>query len=372
MHLTVLQENLLASLQNVQRSIPSRPTLPILACILLKADKKTQTLLLSATDLNIGVRSYLQCEVEEEGMVAVPAKLFTDYVLSLDVGKITLSFAENSLTLTSPSSRATIQCLTASDYPLFPESEGEEFALSSELFLSIVKNTTFATSPDDSRPILTAVIMKLSEVIEVAGTDGFRLSTSTFPLQENFSSSLPQILLPAKALNEVARIITRKQSEKISFKLSEKLKQVFFSFDGVDMLVRLMEGDFPPYQKIIPPDFSIQATFSGEEFAQKLKTAMIFAKESSGIVKLQVGKDSLKLLSASSAQGTQESTLPIKNLTGLEGEIAFNAKYLTDFFHNFGPSEVWFGMNESLKPALFRPIEMENYKYVVMPFRVTQ
>jgi DNA polymerase-3 subunit beta len=178
--------------------------------------------------------------------------------------------------------------------------------------------------------------------------------------------------MPAKALHEVIRIMGRKQATEAVFTVSQTLKQIFFSFDGIDILVRLMEGDYPPYQKIIPPAFATQVIFSGSEFGQKLKTAMIFARESSGTIRLEIGEKEMKIKSASSVLGTQESSMPIQLVQGSPVEIAFNSKYLSEFLQVLKPEEVWLGVNESLKPALFRPVDLPDYRYIVMPFRVTQ
>jgi DNA polymerase III subunit beta len=376
MKITVLQENLQQAIVDTQKSISSRPSLPILSCLLIQTEGK-DTLVFSATDLSIGVRSRITAKVETEGKVAVPAKVFADYIATLDPGEVSLSLDQQTLTVKGTGSKATIQCFPAEDYPVFPEKEGQQFQFPAETFSSIVQKTTFAASMDEARPILTAVLFSFGEQLEVVGTDGFRLATIQLPQNNTTSDSdekptSQQLLMPAKALNEVIRIMSRKQAAQAVFTVSQKLKQIFFSFDGIDLLVRLMEGEYPPYQKIIPPDFSTQVVFSGNEFGQKLKTAMIFARESSGTIRLEITDQEMKIKSASSVLGTQESSLPIKLIQGSPIEIAFNAKYLSEFLQVLKPEEVWLGLNESLKPALFRPTDLPQYRYIVMPFRVTQ
>ncbi len=369
MKLTILQEVLQQAIVDVQRGISSRPSLPILSCILLTAQKEN-TLSLAATDLNIGIQSTIAAEIEEAGVVAVPAKVFSDFIATLDAGSLSLELKENTLYVKNAFSKASFPCFPAADYPSFPTKEGQEISLPAEIFQQAVQSTAFASSVDDARPILTALLFSFGEELEVVGTDGFRLSTFSVPL--SVTSLNKNILLPAKALNEVVRISTRKQVQTVGFTVSDKLRQAFFSFEGIEVLVRLIEGEFPPYQKIIPAEFSTQIVFSGSEFAQKLKTAVIFARESSGIVRLKLSGTELMISSSSSSLGSQETTLPVKLLTGGDMEIAFNAKYLVDFLQVFKPEEIWFGTNESLKPALFRPTGMEHYRYIIMPFRVNQ
>lgn len=370
MEIQVLQENLQQAIVDTQKSISSRPSLPILSCLLLKTEGK-DTVVFSATDLNIGVRSKIAAQVKTEGKVAVPAKIFADYIATLDPGEVSLSLDQHTLTIKGKNSKATIQCFPAEDYPIFPEKEGQEIQFPAEVFSSIIQKTTFAASVDEARPILTAILFSFGKHVEIIGTDGFRLATMEL-VSDKEKYPLQQLLMPAKALNEVIRIMTRKQAKEAVFTVSQTLKQIFFSFEGIDVLVRLMEGEYPPYQKIIPPDFATQLIFSGSEFSQKLKTAIIFARESSGIVRLEIGDKEMKIKSASSVMGTQESSMPIQLVQGEPLEIAFNAKYLTEFLQMLKPEEIWLGLNESLKPALFRPVDLPEYRYIVMPFRVTQ
>jgi DNA polymerase III subunit beta len=374
MKLTVLQENLQQAIVDTQKSISSRPSLPILSCLLLQTEGKG-TVVFSATDLNIGVRSRINAQIETEGKVAVPAKVFADYIATLDPGEVSLSLEQHTLTIKGKGSKATIQCFPAEDYPVFPEKEGQQLQFPAEVFTTIVQKTAFAASVDEARPILTAILFSFGDQLEVVGTDGFRLATIQLPkaTQETTTEEpLQKLLMPAKALHEVIRIMGRKQATEAVFTVSQTLKQIFFSFDGIDILVRLMEGDYPPYQKIIPPAFATQVIFSGSEFGQKLKTAMIFARESSGTIRLEIGEKEMKIKSASSVLGTQESSMPIQLLQGSPVEIAFNSKYLSEFLQVLKPEEVWLGVNESLKPALFRPVDLPDYRYIVMPFRVTQ
>ena len=369
MNITILHENIQRVIQDLQKSIPSRPSLPILSCLLIQADE-SGSIHFSATDLNVGITAHFSGEVIEPGKVAVPAKVFIDFINSLEAGKLTLEVKDQTMKVISEGATAEIQCLSAEDYPTFPSKEGFELELPLETFTTAIQNTAFAASVDEARPIYTTVLLRAEEKqdLEVIATDGFRLATLNIP----YSAQPFNLLIPAKGVQEVVRVALRKKEEKILFTVSEKLKQAFFSFGEVEILVRVMDGDYPPYQKIIPGSFSTQVTFDGGEFGQKLKTAIIFARESAGIVRLKIEQDVLKIISASSTIGHQESTVKIQLLSGGDQEIAFNVKYLSEFLQILKPEQVWFGMNEPLKPALFRPAGMENYRYIVMPFRLNQ
>lgn len=369
MQLTILHDNLQRVIQDLQKSIPARPSLPILSCILIHAEESGK-IQFSATDLSVGITSIVQGEVAQPGKVAVPAKVFIDFINSLPAGKITLTVENQTMKISADGATAELQCLEAADYPAFPAKEGFDLELPLEMFTSAIQNTAFAASLDEARPIYTAVYLTAKENsdLEVVATDGFRLATLNLP----YSAQPFNLLIPSKGLQEVVRVALRKKEAKILFTVSDKLKQAFFSFGEVEILVRVIEGDYPPYQKIIPASFATQLTFDGNEFSQKLKTALIFARESAGIVRLKIEQNEMKLISASSTIGHQESSVRIQLISGGDQEIAFNVKYLSEFLSVVKPDQVWFGMNESLKPALFRPAGMENYRYIVMPFRVNQ
>jgi len=366
MKISILQENLQQVLTDVQRCISSRPQLPILSCVLLVAEEKQITVF--ATDLQFGMTCSLAGTVEEPGRVAIPAKIFCDFIATLSAGWLTLDSTEHTVQVTSAEASAKIQTFAADDYPMFPEAEGEEISFPLDVLAPAVQATSFAASLDETRPIFTTLCFQFGENLEIAGTDGFRLSRILLP----FSSEKRQLLIPAKAINESIKIAVRKKVKVVVIKVSEKLKQAFFSFDGCTVSMRVLEGQYPPYEKILPTEFSTQLSFDAAEFQQKLKTASIFARESAGIIKFVITPEGLKLISSSSSYGNQESLVKTKAMTPITQteEIAFNSRYIQEFLSVVKPERVWFGMNESLKPAVFRPEGMEALSYVIMPFRV--
>ncbi|MBW7944448.1 DNA polymerase III subunit beta [Patescibacteria group bacterium] len=366
MKISLLQENLHLALTDVQRCISSRPQLPVLGCVLLVADE--EKIQFFATDLQFGMMTTVPGKVEKKGKVAIPAKVFTDLISTLSPGSVELSLKDNTLEVKTTDATAKLQTFSAEDYPAFPTLEGEEIEFPLDVLAPAVQATSFAASLDETRPILTALCMQFGEELEIVGTDGFRLARITLP----YSADSRQLLVPAKAVSEAIRIAARKKVEKVVFKVSDKLKQVFFSFEGYDISMRLLEGQFPPYQKIMPAEFLIQLVFDAEEFQQKLKTASIFAREGAGIIRFVVKEEGLALVSSSSTFGNQESLVRGKHLTEFKGEqeIAFNSRYVQEFLSVVKPDRVWFGMNESLKPAAFRPEGMDAFTYIIMPFRV--
>lgn len=368
MQISVLQENFHQALIDIQKCVSNRPQLPVLACVLLVATEKQ--LQVFATDLQFGMMVTIPAQVTQPGKVAVPAKVVADLVATLNAGQLELTVSDHALHVKTADATARLQTFAAEDYPVFPTREGQELQFPLEVIAPAVQATAFAASLDETRPILTSLSLQFGEELEIVGTDGFRLAKITLPY--SFTVPSQQLLVPAKALSEAIRISLRKKVERVVFTVSEKLKQVFLSFDGYDISMRLLEGQFPPYQKILPAEFATQLTFAADEFQQKLKTAMIFARDNAGIIRFEIQAEGILLHSASTTYGKQQSLIHAKHLVPFTQpqEIAFNSKYVQEFLTVIKPETIWFGMNESLKPAVFRPQGMEALTYVVMPFRV--
>lgn len=371
MKLTLLQENLKGILSSLQKAVPSKPQLPILSSILITVtDNEIE---LAATDLYLGIKAKIPAKTEVVGQVVVPGEIFKSLVLSLPPGEIHFEQKEKSLVVKTPKSKTLLPCQASEEYPPFPQIEGTEFEISTESLKEIEKHSTFAATLDQTRPILTALLFHFSpEGLEVVSTDGFRLATLF--LKDIQTSEEQTILLPAKAIKEVLRIAVQQQTEKVSFQVSQELKQVLFTVDGTEIFVRLIEGEYPPYKKIIPTDFAQSTVIDGEELLAQIKRAYVFSRESSNIVRLEFTGEKLIVKASSPASGDYQGEITLESgsdeKNGVTEEVAFNALYLLDFLNTVKPEKVWIGVNESLKPVLLRPAGMEEFQYVVMPFRV--
>jgi len=369
MKVSLLQENLRQAITNVIKAVPARPQLAILNSVLLTA---TETELeVSATDLYLGIRTKIGVQTQEVGSLAIPAKTLLDLVQSLPAGKIELETQGTTLLLTSTAGKIKLQGQVSDEYPAFPIQAGQRLDFNLSDLELIQQGVGFATSADQTRLILTSLLLKFGEKgLEVVGTDGFRLAHLVLPKTGIEVGS--QFLVPAKAMGEVCRIAAQEKVATVTFFVSQELKQLSFVINQTEMFVRLLDGEFPPYEKIMPAEFSLQATWDGEEFTSQIKRAFIFARETSNIIRAQIEADTLKISARSATQGEYEGQMPINLLKGAPSPIAFNAKYLLDFLSLVKPKTIWFGMNDSLKPALLRPEGAANYSYIVMPFRVNE
>jgi DNA polymerase-3 subunit beta len=329
-------------------------------------EAKNGQIVLSATDLYTGIRSIVMGVVDQEGSAAVPAQALTEVITSMSPGNIDFEVNQGVLHINGKGVFIKIQTFSGEDYPTFPDKQGETVSIKKEDFEKIVEFVTFATAKDDSRPILTSVLFNFSEDLEIVATDGFRLATLN--LVDKFPEQ--RLLVPVKAVHEIARLQAKIKAEVIDFTISEQMKQVFCNFASTELVIRLMEGEFPPYQKIIPADFTTSLTFDREDLIQALKGAMVFAREASNIVKFQIEDDQMTIVATSPTLGTHTSNVSITKKIGEKMQIAFNALYLMEFLSSVKDSQIWLGLNDSLQPAMFRPDQMLNYRYIVMPFRV--
>ncbi len=388
MQFSVLQQNLQQSLKTVQKAVPIKAQLPILSSILITA--KDSTITLSATDLYMGLQAQLAATIQEEGSIAVPGKIFAEAIATMNSGSITIEVKESTMYISSDSgTKFTVPVQSGEEYPEFPEVTGKTHQLDSATLKKIDSFVGFSAATDQARLILTTILLQpsdktasddadmqeqidLSKATEAVATDGFRLAVLKVPELQDLEKP---ILFPAKAIQEVARLAEQLNENTVALSISDTLKQVFFSIGNINMYARLVEGDFPPYERIMPSLFLAEGTVDGVQLLQQLKQASIFARDISNIVQVTLNPlDGEMLLEAKGAMGSFSSKLPMtfakQELAEPTVTIAFNIKYVLDFLTAQKPEQVWFGMSESLKPALFKIVGNEAYKYVVMPFRV--
>lgn len=363
MHIQISQTSLTATLKKAVRFVSSKPQLPILSSFYLQTIQ--DTLCISATDLHVGIREHLACRVLKEGSCIVPAKVFLELIQAVK-GEIELSVKDQMLSISTTQANAEIQTFPVSDYPPFPQKEGQQITLPTAVLARIVDQVGFAASTDETRPILTSVLLLPGENLRAVSTDGYRLSV----LDTGFELPLNQhVLFPSKTLTEIIK--SNLTGEKnVVLHISEGLKQAFFTFADTQIVVRTIDGEFPPFEKIIPSSFEITCEVEAEEFSEHLKTAMIFSRESSGIVQLHLQENELFIQANSAGVGKYESKIPAKNQSGKSIQIAFNGKYLMDFTSRIHGSLVRIKMNDSLKPAVFECDQDTGFLYVAMPFRV--
>lgn len=367
MKVTLLAENLQKKLTFVNHAISSRNDLPILMNILLVADKDRLTL--SSTDLEIGIQAGMPAEVEEEGSITVPAKTFIELVNSLPNEKITLTLQENTLKVESKKTKSSFQTISASEFPKLYEEKGDLLATVklSELRKDVAL-VVFSASTDTVRPALSGILMKSEgEGFLFVGTDGYRLSLKHHAGATGSATVDQELLIPARVFREVLSL--KDVEEDLQLYVAKNSNQVIFEQKDLILVGRLIQGDFPKYEKIIPTDHGSQLTFDREELLKAVKICSIFARESANIVKLTLMKE--KIIVSSQTQSMGDNTVDVEaTLTGEENEIAFNAKYLLDALSHIDRTELMFEMTGPLNPGVFKIKDDASFLHLIMPIRV--
>ncbi len=389
MRLIITQEILSSNLSLVSKAIPSRPTHPILSNILFEADETQQKLSLTAFDLSLGIYTCFEAEVEQGGTCTLPAKLLNDIVSRLPGGSITIESEteDATATLTCRSGRYQVRGMEAEEYPELPFIEtAESIQLSTEALMEGLKGTLFATSPDETKQVLTGVHLKLnSGALEFASTDGHRLATvKTENNQADEAASGESRLdefeatIPAKALREVERMLGMKSigkdepSSLITLRLDET--QVIFEFEHQRLTTRKLEGVYPAYQQLIPLQFINQINIDRREFVGALERIAILASQKNDIVKCVIDSVNQNIsLSVEAADvGNAVESISAQISADEPGELAFNVKYLLEGLKVFNTSEIQMQLNEATSPVILTPVGGFQMTYLVMPVQIRE
>ena len=371
MKLSVLQENLNKGLSIASRTVASRPQLPVLSHVLLTAQKGR--LKISSTNLETGINLWVGAKVEKEGSISIPAKILSEFVASLAPEKIDLEVKDNLLKISSVRSEASFNGLPAAEFPKIPSVTGQPaLKLAKNLFIQSIGQVAFAAASDETRPVLTGIYFFIRDgILNMVATDGYRLSVKNLKpdLKIEADNSLSKgLIIPAKAFQEAARVATEEEKE-IQFYLTPDANQLIFLVGDTEVITRLIEGEYPDFEKIIPSGGKIKTTVETEEFLRVVKIAAIFARESANIVRFQLGKEGIEV-SANTAQVGENKSLLKTKVEGGEDKIAFNSRYLLDFLSAVGSESFSLEMGGALSPGIFRPEKDKTFLHIIMPVRV--
>lgn len=364
MKLTILAENLQKKLTLATHAISSRSQLPILSHVLLQT--KEGNLCISATDLEIGIEVKVPAEIEEEGSITVPAKLFLELVNTLPQDKITLQTVENNLEVKGKKVHSVLQTTPSDEFPALYEDLGETLVTFApgelkQLFTKVV----FSASIEATRPALSGVLLQHTEQgFVIVATDGYRLSLDHFSPQNEVKAN-PSVIIPAKVIKEAMGL---EGNETTTLSISMHNNQVAFVQKEALLIGRLVEAEFPNYQKIIPTDSATKVVFDREEMLKAVKACSIFARETANIIRFSIQKE--KIIVSAKTPSLGENTVEVEaQLTGEENDIAFNARYILDFLANMTDGELTFEMTGPLNAGVFRIPTNPHFLHLIMPIR---
>ena len=362
MKLQVTQENLNRALGSVARVANTRNALPILANVLIKTSHNR--LSLSATNLDIAITHYIGSKVSEEGSITVPARLMQDFISSLPSGVINLELKETKLSITTDQYQSTVNGIVADDFPVMPAiTGGQTWTVPGSVLKKSLQQVVFAASNDETRPVLTAVLLHTSDdALYMAATDSYRLAERKL----NANKETMRLLVPATAMQDLLRIIGDGVEDVV---VTHDDQQILFQVGDVELVTRLVEGKYPDYQKLIPATFATTATLKRADFVNVTKVSSLFARESAGSITIEVDESSQTLSIRSVASQLGENTAQASAKASGSASITLNSKYLLDALNAFGSDEVTFGFNGKLEATLLTDATNPEYKHVIMPLK---
>jgi len=364
MKLSLTQENLSKALGSVGRMVSSRATLPVLANVLLATDGNR--LRLSATNLEVGINYWVGSKIEGEGSVTVPARLLADFVSNLPAGNINLETNGAILTVSSPHYESRINGIAADDFPTIPQVASDPVVqINSQMFKDALAQVIVAASLDEARPVLAGVFLHTQDgELLMAATDSYRLAEKKLRLPEETNDF--KVIVPARTMQELLRLLGDLSGD-LEIYLDDS--QVMFRLGDVELVSRIIEGQFPPYQQIIPTKAETSFDIDTAEFARLVKVAGLFARESAGSVRLTIREDGeIAVASTDSEVGGNKSSAECE-VAGVDNEVSLNARYLQDALTVMKSARVRFAMNDKLSACVVAPADDDTYIHVVMPLR---
>jgi DNA polymerase-3 subunit beta len=331
---------------------------------------------LAATNQEIGISTWIGAQVEEEGEVTIPARLLTEFVNSLPAERIDLETTDQPIGVSIKCARfsAQINGTSADDFPPIPTVEsGVAGKIDTKVLSDAIEHIVIAAATEDSRPVLTGIKVEIKgDQFTFAAADGFRLAVYTGKLIEPTPEDV-DFIIPARALNEVARLISG-QTEPVEFTVTPSKSQALFRLNNIEIVANLLQGTFPNYSQLIPEEYDTRAVVNLDDFIRATRAASIFARDGSGIVRLMVdGADDdtgkISVLSKSEEIGENQGDIDAQ-VDGAESKIAFSSKYLTDVLNVLETEQVALETTSSSSPGVLKPVGNDNYVHVVMPIFV--
>ncbi|HXF06689.1 MAG TPA: DNA polymerase III subunit beta [Blastocatellia bacterium] len=374
MEFTAKRSDLQKELGLVQSVVERKHTIPILANVLIESDD--QGVKISGTDLDVSLRTVVPAEVLSGGGVTVEARKLYDIVRTLGEEDVRFRVEDNRLVISCGRSRFRLATLPVENFPQLPQlAVTGGLQLSAKAAVEMVERTVFATTQEESRYALSGVQVEIAPAeggagrVRMVATDGHRLALSEMTIAHG--TVLPSTtLIPRKTMVELTRLISGVVDE-TELVLVRDENHVYFKLGSRELISRILTGQFPNYEMVIPKEHERQAVVSGEAFSAALRRVALVADERSRGVRLAFSEGRVELTARRLDEDEEAREDVLCHFTGEPLEIAFNSTYLMDFFQVAGTGDVRIALKDGQSPALLSPEQGEGvYKYVVMPMRL--
>jgi len=353
------------SLSMVERAISTRSTLPVLNNVLL--DAKNNKLTLITTNLEIAIKTTIPIKLEKEGRTTIPVKLLSSYISLINSQEIEVELKDaETIHIQTKESNTKIKGISADEFPLIPKIEEEKsIKIPVKYFMENVASIVFASALDELRPVLAGVYLKALEgKMYAVATDSYRLVEVTKEIKDKDSFS---VIIPSRAVLELSRIIQKYNDKDIQIDMAKN--QAKFTCENIELISRLIEGQYPDYRKIIPNTTETLSTVKKNDLVTAVKRASLFARENSNSIKLNVMDDRINIIVDTVQSGSENASVSAKTVGG-EKTIAFNAQYLIDALNNLDSENVIVGVNSSITPGVIKGENRGDVLHVIMPLKV--
>lgn len=362
MKISCLQENLKNSIGVVERIIGQNTSLPILSKILLNAEENQ--LKISATNLEIGIITWLPGKTDKKGEACINAKIISGFVNNLSNGKINIEKKDNILIIQKDGYSAEIITGDEKNFPIIPKIKtNKKIKIKQKELKDGLDKTINSVATSDLKPEITGIYFNFKKnILKLAATDSFRLSEKQIVL-EDIPENIDNFILPQKTAQELIRLL--KNDGDIVLMVDKN--QIFFDFDNIQIFSKLIDGQYPEYEQIIPKNFKTKTIIEKQEFLNVLKIASVFCGKTNDI-KIKISQNKITVTSRDTEKGENKNEIPAKT-DGPEVETIFNYKYLIDGLNNLNNKDVILFFNEKNTPAMVLGAETRGCLYIIMPIR---
>ncbi|MFV8172071.1 DNA polymerase III subunit beta [Mycolicibacterium peregrinum] len=381
----VVREDFADAVAWVARNLPTRPTIPVLAGVLLTGTDDGLTI--SGFDYEVSAEVRVSAEIASPGSVLVSGRLLSDITKALPAKPVELSVEGTRVALTCGSARFSLPTLAVEDYPALPTLPEETGVVSSDLFAEAIGQVAVAAGRDDTLPMLTGIRVEISgESVVLAATDRFRLAVRELTWETNATDVEAAVLVPAKTLAEAAKAGTDGNQVHLSLGSGESVGKdglLGIRSNGKRSTTRLLDAEFPKFRQLLPNEHTAVATIGVAELTEAIKRVALVADRGAQI-RMEFGDDVLRLSAGADDVGRAEEDLPVE-FAGDPLTIAFNPTYLTDGLSSLHSDRVTFGFTTPSRPAVLRPTSEDggtgggsgpfpaaktDYVYLLMPVRL--
>jgi len=362
MKIECVREKLVAAIARAEKITGKNLSLPVLSCVFLEA--KGASLIIRATNLDLGIELSLPTKVEREGVVAVPGSILSSFVSQLQGKNVTLESNEGNLLVSTEANSTVIKCMIHDDFPSIPQvTDGKSFSLNAKDFVKGLKAVWYSSSTSSMKPELSSVyIYPDGESVMFVATDSFRLAEKRVQVKK--AKDFQQILIPFKNVPEIIRVL-EDSNEEIEIKLNKN--QISFSQPSLYLTSRVVDGAFPDYKQIIPKEFKTEAVVLKQDLVAALKLANLFSDAFKQVnFKLDPSAKLFQIKTRNSDVGENSSRVDAA-LSGEPIEINYNWKYITDCFQSIDSDSIALHFTAHNRPMIMKGISDNSFTYLVMP-----